>query len=244
MVGPSEPAIVVRDVTVVRGGREAVKDMSVTVPAAKITGLIGPSGCGKTTLMRAIVGTQRRVSGEVTLLGLPAGSPSLRDRVGYTTQERSIYGDLTVRQNLRYFSRILRAEHTAVDRAMAEVGISDDAGQLVAALSGGQRQRVSLAVALLADADVLVLDEPTVGLDPVIRRDLWRMFRGLAAAGKTLLISSHVMDEADHCDELILMREGYLVAAGTPQALRTQTGTRSVEEAFLQLVDPAGEAEP
>jgi ABC-2 type transport system ATP-binding protein len=201
------------------------------VRSGVVTGLVGPSGSGKTTLMRAIVGVQRVRRGDVVVLGEKAGSPALRRLVAYVTQAPSVYGDLTVRENLQYFARVLDAPDERIDTTIATVGLVGQAGQVVRTLSGGERSRASLAVALLADPHVLILDEPTVGLDPVLRRDLWRMFRSLAADGATVLVSTHVMDEAERCDDLILMREGEVVATTSPTALRERTRTRDLESA-------------
>jgi ABC-2 type transport system ATP-binding protein len=237
--GGSTPAIDVEGLRVVRGGRVAIDDLTFTVTAGTVTGLLGPSGCGKTTLMRALVGVQVVAGGRATVLGLPAGVPALRARVAYMTQSPSVYGDLTVRGNLRYFARILGARPGVVDRVLEEVDLGSHTDDLVSRLSGGQRSRVSLATALLGDPDLLVLDEPTVGLDPVLRRDLWDMFGRLAAGGATLLVSSHVMDEASRCERLLLMRDGRLLADDTPEALLARTGTATVEAAFLTLVEDA-----
>ncbi|MYR20917.1 ABC transporter ATP-binding protein, partial [Streptomyces sp. SID6137] len=225
-------------------------DLSFTVPPGRITGLLGPSGCGKSTLMRAVAGTQAKVTGTLDVLGRPAGHPALRTRVGYVTQAPSVYADLTVRQNLAYFAAVLDPGRAAagrrranITRAITDVDLTTHADALAGALSGGQRSRVSLAVALLGTPELLVLDEPTVGLDPVLRRDLWQLFHDLAATrGTTLLVSSHVMDEAERCDRLLLMREGAILADDTPEALRTRTGTETVEAAFLHLVDEAATA--
>ncbi|MFI2203044.1 ABC transporter ATP-binding protein [Streptomyces sp. NPDC020192] len=240
-------AVRAEDLTVVRGRRTVLHHLGFTVPRGQITGLLGPSGCGKSTLMRAVVGTQAKVTGTLDVLGHPAGHPTLRSRVGYVTQAPSVYDDLTVRQNLEYFAAILEPgraaaerRHDHVTRAIADVDLTSHADALAGALSGGQRGRVSLAVALLGTPELLVLDEPTVGLDPVLRRDLWNLFHDLAAGrGTTLLVSSHVMDEAERCDRLLLMREGEILADDTPDALRTRTGTDTVEAAFLRLVDEA-----
>lgn len=232
-------AVEVLGLRVVRGGRMALDDVTLSVPAGSVTGLLGPSGCGKSTLMRSIVGVQRIESGTVTVLGLPAGSAPLRSRVGYLTQAPSVYGDLTVRENLRYFASVLGAPPDDVERTIAEVSLETHADALVNQLSGGQEARVSLAAALLGTPEVLVLDEPTVGLDPVLRRDLWALFHRFADDGVTLIISSHVMDEAARCDRLVLMREGRVLADDEPAALLHRTGTDDMEQAFLRLVDEA-----
>jgi len=238
----NEPVVEVRDLVVQRGRVRAIRDLSFSMPAGEVTGLLGPSGCGKSTLMRAVVGVQVLTSGTVEVLGLPAGDRRLRDRVGYVTQAPSVYDDLTVTENLRFFCRVLGAPAGEVDRCIAAVDLGSRREQVVSRLSGGQRSRVSLAVALLGSPELLVLDEPTVGLDPVLRRDLWAMFRELAAGGTGVLVSSHVMDEAERCDRLLLMRDGALLAEEAPQELLQRTGTEDVESAFLSLVDQAREA--
>ncbi|GAB2919313.1 ABC transporter ATP-binding protein [Streptomyces mayteni] len=236
------------DLRVTRGRTQVLKGLDFTVRRGGVTGLLGPSGCGKTTLMRAIAGVQARTTGTLEVLGRPAGSPALRPLIGYVTQAPSVYLDLTVRQNLEYYAAVLgvpRAGLSArVDAALADVDLTSHAGVLAADLSGGQRSRASLAVALLGSPELLVLDEPTVGLDPVLRRGLWELFHRLAGQhGVTLLISSHVMDEADRCERLLLMRAGRLLADGTPAELRGRTGADTVEEAFLRLVDDADDAD-
>lgn len=245
-------AVRAEGLTVVRGSRTVLRGLDFTVPRGQITGLLGPSGCGKSTLMRAIVGTQAQVTGTLDVLGRPAGDAELRTRVGYVTQAPSVYDDLTVRQNLEYFAAILapgRAQaerrRSDVSRAIEDVDLAGQADALVGNLSGGQRNRVSLAVALLGSPELLVLDEPTVGLDPVLRRDLWRLFHEIAARREaTLLVSSHVMDEAERCHRLLLMREGRILADGTPEELRSRTGAETVEAAFLHLVDEANGTAP
>ncbi|WP_307807846.1 ABC transporter ATP-binding protein [Nocardioides xinjiangensis] len=231
----------VRDLVVVRGGREVLPGVSLDVPAG-VTGLLGPSGCGKTTLMRCLVGAQRVRSGTVEVLGEPAGSPLLRTRVGYVTQAASVYDDLTVAENLAFFARVLGVGRDAVDEAVAAVGLDDHRHQVVGRLSGGQRSRASLAVALLGTPDLLVLDEPTVGLDPVLRRDLWALFHRIADGGAAVLVSSHVMDEAERCHRLLLMRGGRIIADGSPAEIRDRTGAADVEQAFLRLVEGREEA--
>lgn len=232
-------SVEVAGLTVVRGGRTVLHELGFTVPAGQVTGLLGPSGCGKSTLMRSIVGVQRIRSGTVTVLGRPAGDRELRSRIGYVTQDPSVYGDLTVAENLRFYSRVLGVGPDRVDAALDAVDLADRADSIVDRLSGGQRSRVSLAVALLNDPDVLVLDEPTVGLDPVLREQLWETFHELAARGTAVLVSSHVMDEAMRCDRLLLMREGRIVADDSPQGLLDKTGADDIERAFLDLVKGA-----
>ncbi|MGH3445328.1 MAG: ABC transporter ATP-binding protein [Nocardioidaceae bacterium] len=220
-----------------RGLVHAIRDISFSTAPGEVTGLLGPSGCGKSTLMRSIVGVQVLTSGTVTVMGRPAGHKSLRNRVGYVTQAPSVYDDLTVTENLRFFARVLGVAHSEVARCIDAVDLGTRRDHVVSRLSGGQRSRVSLAVALLGDPELLVLDEPTVGLDPVLRRDLWAMFHELADHGTGVLVSSHVMDEAERCDRLLLMREGQLLAQDTPRELLARTGRSDVEDAFLALVD-------
>ncbi|MFE3138799.1 ABC transporter ATP-binding protein [Streptomyces scopuliridis] len=247
MMNFNEGAIRARGLTVRRGDRTVLRGLDFAVSPGRITGLLGPSGCGKSTLMRAIVGTQAKVTGTLDVLGLPAGDGALRARIGYVTQAPSVYDDLTVRQNLDYFAAVLdpgRARRDArretVTRAIGDVDLASHADSLAGRLSGGQRSRVSLAVALLGTPELLVLDEPTVGLDPVLRRDLWDLFHRIAAErAATILVSSHVMDEAERCHRLLLMRDGGILADDTPDALRARTRTETVEAAFLHLVDEA-----
>ena len=241
MAANDEPAVRTRELRVERGGNLVLPGLDLEIPRGGVTGLLGPSGCGKSTLMRAIVGVQRLAGGEVEVLGLPAGSPALRSRVGYVTQAPSVYGDLSVRENLAFFGRVLGAGPGAVDEAMAAVSLEAYADRRAMQLSGGQFARVSLAVALLNEPELLVLDEPTVGLDPVLRGELWDMFHRLGAAGTTLLVSSHVMDEAMRCDELLLMREGRVIAQEPPGALLERTGAKDVEGAFMALVEEPSE---
>jgi len=231
-----DSAIEVRDLVVDRGKRRVLHGISCAVPAGRVTGLLGPSGRGKTTLIRAIVGVQIVESGTVTVLGRPAGSAELRRQVGYVTQAPSVYADLSVRENARYFATLYGLDAQAADQAIRDVGLGDAAGQLVGNLSGGQRSRASLACAMIGRPGLLVLAEPTVGQDPVLRADLWGKFHALAAEGTTLLVSSHVMDEAGRCDRLLLIREGRLIGDDSPAAIRAAAGTDDLEEAFLRLI--------
>lgn len=233
----TESVVEVQALRVMRGKREVLHNITLAIPGGSITGLIGPSGCGKTTLMRSIVGVQIVQAGTVTVLGLPAGSPTLRRRIGYGTQSQAVYSDLTVAQNLQYFAAVLAASPRDVETVMEGVGLTAERNQPVGQLSGGQLSRASLAVALLGEPELLILDEPTVGLDPVLREELWELFHRLRATrGITLLISSHVMDEAERCERLILMRNGSILAQDSPAALCARTGTQSLEQAFLSLV--------
>ncbi|SCL23768.1 ABC transporter ATP-binding protein [Micromonospora inyonensis] len=229
-------AITLDGLVVDRGGRRVLEGVSCAVPRGTVTGLLGPSGSGKTTLMRAVVGVQTVSSGTVTVLGRPAGTAALRRQVGYLTQAPSVYADLTVRENVRYFAAVHGRGRADADRAVAEVGLTEAAGQLAGALSGGQRSRVSLACVLVGQPELVVLDEPTVGQDPVLRADLWARFHELAAAGTTLLVSSHVMDEAARCDRLLLIRQGRLLADDTPDGVRAAAGVTDLDEAFLRLI--------
>jgi ABC-2 type transport system ATP-binding protein len=237
MMNSAAAGVEIDHLRVERGGTAVIGDLSTTVRRGEITGLLGPSGCGKTTLMRCIVGVQRVAGGTVRVLGEPAGAPSLRRTVAYLTQAPSVYPDLTVDENLDFFAAVLGADGSARSRALATVGLDSEGDRVVGRLSGGQRSRVSLAVALLSDPAVLVLDEPTVGLDPVLRRQLWLTFSRLVEAGATIIVSSHVMDEAERCDRLLLMRDGELIADDSPSALLASTHTADIESAFLSLVD-------
>jgi ABC-2 type transport system ATP-binding protein len=236
---PREAAIDVRDLHVRRGGKLVLPGVSLQIPAGRVTGLLGPSGSGKTTLMRAIVGVQIVERGRVTVLGLPAGTPSLRRRVAYVTQAPSVYADLTVEENLRYFARILRAPRQRIEEVVRLVGLTGQTAQVTRTLSGGELSRASLAVALLGEPELLVLDEPTVDVDPLLRRELWQTFYALAGGGASLLVSSHVMDEAARCHELVLMRSGRIIATGGPGELLQRTGSDDLEDAFVSLANDA-----
>src|SRR4051794_38018163 len=229
----------VSDLRVLRGGSEVLHDLTFSVQPGEVTGLLGPSGCGKTTLMRAIVGVQRIATGRVTVFGEPAGAPALRSRIGYVTQAPSVYDDLTVAENLVFFAAVLGVPRDRVEECVRVVALEQERDRVVRTLSGGQRSRVSLAVALLGDPALIVLDEPTVGLDPVLRKDLWETFHRLADEGAAVFVSSHVMDEATRCDRLMLMREGRIIADDTPHGLLEKTGAADIETAFLDLVDGA-----
>lgn len=229
-------AVQIEGLRVERGRREVLHGVDAQVPQGAITGLLGPSGSGKTTLLRAVVGVQIRTGGTVTVLGRPAGSAELRRRIGYVTQAPSVYLDLTVAENVRYFAHLHRAGAATVEETLDAAGLTGVRGQLTGTLSGGQLSRTSLACALVGRPELLVLDEPTVGQDPVLREELWDWFRRLAAGGSTLLVSSHVMDEAGRCDQLVLLRDGAVLAHDTPEAIRASAGTDDMDQAFLRLI--------
>ena len=229
-------SIAVTSLAVSRQNRSILNDLNFAITPGSIVGLLGPSGAGKTTLMRVLMGLQAITSGEATILGLPAGSSELRSQIGYVTQAPAVYGDLTVQQNLAYFGRLVHASSAHIEATMTTLQLNEVRNNLVQQTSGGQHARVSLAVALLGQPKLLILDEPTVGLDPIMKAELWGYLKQLAANGITLLISSHVMDEAANCDQLLLLREGRLLAQGTPKQLQKSAGAKTTEEAFIKLV--------
>lgn len=232
-------AIEAKNLNVTIGEKRILCDVSVAISAGQVIGLLGPSGAGKTTLMRAIVGLQKIADGTATVLGRPAASAQLRTQIGYMAQIDSTYPDLTVAENLRYFAAITGTTKQRLRATIEEVELTPQTHQIAGTLSEGQRTRLSLAIALLSEPSLYVLDEPTVGLDPILREKLWGHFHQLAEAGATLLVSSHVMDEARRCDSLLLIHEGKILATGTPDELKAQTRTNEMEEAFIQLVEAA-----
>jgi ABC-2 type transport system ATP-binding protein len=235
----SETAVEIRDLWVRRSGKPILPGISLRIARGSVTGLLGPSGSGKTTLMRAIVGVQIVERGSVTVFGRSAGTPALRRRVAYVTQAPSIYADLTVAENLRYFARILGAPQQRIEEVIRLVGLTGQTKQVARTLSGGELSRASLAVALLGKPELLVLDEPTVDVDPILRRELWQSFYSLADSGATVLVSSHVMDEAARCHELVLMRAGRIIATGSPAQLLERTHSDELEDAFVALAEAA-----
>lgn len=236
---PPVTAIEAAGLHISRGKTRILRGLDFAVDSGRITGLLGPSGSGKTTLMRGIVGVQRTTAGSISVLGRPAGSAALRHDVGYVTQGASVYGDLSVEANVRYFGAMHNATAADTAEAIAAVGLQAFARQKAVDLSGGQFSRVSLACALVAHPKLLVLDEPTVGLDPVLRAELWERFADMAAAGTTLLVSSHVMEEASHCSSLLLLRDGLLLAQLTPAELAERGHSNDLERAFLNMIKEA-----
>jgi ABC-2 type transport system ATP-binding protein len=232
-------ALEVRDVRKRFGAFEALRGLSLTIERGITYGLLGPNGAGKTTLIRAIIGLIRPDSGQVKALGTPIPNKDILRRVGYMTQSQALYEELTVRQNIEFFAALVGIEHVtkAADEAIALVELTDRARSRVRDLSGGLKQRCSLACALVHHPDLVLLDEPTVGVDPQLRAQFWKHFRELNAQGVTLLVSSHVMDEAEHCDRLGFVRQGILLAEGTASELRSRAGTATLEEAFLRFIE-------
>ncbi len=229
-------AVDIHELEIIRSKTRILNSITATIHAGEILGLLGPSGCGKTTLMRAIIGAQRIHSGSIIVFGRRAGDRSLRSRIGYVSQDAAVYPDLSVLDNVTYFATLMGVGRAEAQAVIELVGLAKRSRQLVSSLSGGQRSRASIACALVADPELLVLDEPTVGLDPLTREALWDAFDDLARQGHTLIISSHVMDEAMRCDRLILMREGRILDILTPDELLKKTEKSSPDAAFLALV--------
>ena len=245
---PVETVIDAQDVTRRFGDIQALDGITLRVPRGVIYGLLGPSGSGKTTFIRILAGALRASSGTVTLLGRPQPSRANAAHIGYMTQTAAMYPDLSLRENLEFFGALYGLEgrrlSERIEEIAGEVGLGDRLAGPLHTFSGGMRQRASLCCALLHEPDLLILDEPTVGLDPVLRRAFWDRFRRLADAGRTLVVSSHVMDEAERCDVLGFVRDGRLLASDSPAALRQLTGQTNLEDAFLVLAgEPAAIAE-
>ena len=230
-------AISITGLTVIREGNTILKDFDLEIKAGKILGLLGPSGSGKTTIMRSVAGLQRLTGGSIKVMGIPAGDKALRTRVSYSTQDASIYRDLTCSENIDYFSSLQGNSPATTDEILELVDLGKNRKQLAVTLSGGERARLALATALVGKPEILILDEPTVGLDPLLRRELWRLFHRFTAEGKTLIVSSHMMQEADHCDELVLLRGGSILAKGTPAQLRQEAGLENMDSVFIALVE-------
>ena len=232
----SGPTPAVRAVGLVKrfGVVIAVDDVTFDLAPGRIYGLLGPNGSGKTTLIRLLTGMTRATEGHAEVLGVQMPSRANLARIGYMTQDDGIYPALTAQENAQFFAAAFgdRDDDAAV-AALALVGLADRARSLAANLSGGQRRRLSLACAMVHRPPILFLDEPTVGVDPLLRVQFWGHFRELADAGATIVVSSHVMDEADRCDELLFVRAGRVIARGSGAALRAESGTEDLEAAFL-----------
>ena len=239
---PPSVAITTRGLTKHFGEIVAVDGLDLDLAAGRIYGLLGPNGSGKTTLIRLLVGLARPTSGTVHVLGVPMPNREILARIGYMTQADGIYTDLSVWENLRFFGALSgKAGPADLDTALELVDLSGRRNTPAHELSGGMRRRLSLACALVHRPSVLFLDEPTVGIDPALRVQFWKHFRQLAADGATLVVSSHVMDEADRCDELLLMLHGRLLARGSGAEIRRQAGSDDMEQAFLRLDGDEGD---
>ncbi len=241
----AEPVIVATGLTKRFGAIVAVDGAEVTVRRGRIVGLLGPNGSGKTTLIRLLLGLVRADAGRVTVLGRQVPDRSLLAEIGYMPQSDGIYHELTVWENIRFFGDLYGG--LGPDRAhevLELVELEDRRRSLVADLSGGMRRRLSLACALVHRPRLLVLDEPTVGVNPALRATFWHHFRELAVGGTTILVSSHVMDEADRCDELVFMRAGKVIARGTGAELRAAAGTADLEAAFLRFAGLGPDGRP
>jgi ABC-2 type transport system ATP-binding protein len=236
-------AIQVAGVTVEKLGKKILDNISMELPGNKSIGLIGPSGSGKTTLIRALVGSQVITEGTAKIFGEKVGSASLRSRIGYMSQKSAVYGDITVKENLEYFASICGSSEQQVAEIMESMRLNLHRDKMASSLSGGEATRLSLGIALLGNPEILFLDEPTVGLDPSLRIELWKIFASLRNQGKTILITSHMMDEAERCDILILMRNGKIIFQGNAEQLKAKTQSESIEHAFIKLAPLEGKAE-
>ena len=219
------------------GDTRAVDGIDLQVQRGEIYGLLGPNGSGKTTLMRLLAGLLRASAGNVRILGQEMPNKAVLSQVGYMTQATALYEDLTVRENVAFFAEMYGSASgpEAVDAAVELVGLQERANSLVRTLSGGMKQRSSLACALVHRPRLLLLDEPTVGVDPQLRAVFWSYFRRLASEGVALIVSSHVMDEAERCDKLGFVRNGKLLAEGSAEVLRAKAGASTLDDAFLRF---------
>lgn len=221
------------------GTIHAVDGVDLRIEAGEIYGLLGPNGSGKTTLIRLITGLLRPTSGRITVLGQAMPHKGVLAQIGYMTQASALYEDLTIRENITFFAQMCgRGDNSQRIAEVVElVNLADRANSLVRTISGGMKQRASLACALVHAPRILLLDEPTVGVDPQLRATFWAYFRRLADEGAALVVSSHVMDEAERCDRLGFMRQGRLLAEGTAVTLRQQSGAATLEAAFLHFAE-------
>lgn len=236
VLAPSDPAIRVSGLTKRFGPVTAVDAVDFDLAPRGIYGLLGPNGSGKTTLIRLLTGMTRASAGEARVLGVRMPDRAVLARIGYMTQGDGIYPALTVAENVRFFAAAYGVDDAGRSKdVIGLVDLADRANTVAGRLSGGQRRRLSLACALVHRPSVLFLDEPTVGVDPLLRAQFWGHFRDLAAAGTTIVVSSHVMDEADRCDELLFLRAGRVIARGSGEALRATASTDSLETAFLHF---------
>jgi len=241
---PTDPILETSELHKQFGTLHAVDGLSFSVQRGEIYGLLGPNGSGKTTLIRLLMGLLKPTSGRIRLLGEAVPNKTVMAQVGYMTQASALYEDLTVRENIAFFAEMCgRRDPAWTEEVLDLVHLQDRARSLVRTLSGGLKQRTSLACSLAHKPRLLFLDEPTVGVDPRLRATFWSHFRRLAETGVTIIVSSHVMDEAERCDRLGFIRNGKLLAEGSAEVLRKQAGARTLEEAFLRFAgDGEGEA--
>lgn len=232
-----EVCIRTREVTKAFSGNEVLHGISLEVRHREIFGLLGPSGSGKTTFVKMIAGIDEATRGEVEVLGTQMPKLSMMNRIGYMAQSDAMYNELTAKENLEFFGALFGLRggkmKRRIDEVMALVNLTEHLKRPVGAYSGGMKRRLSLAIALIHEPEVLILDEPTVGIDPVLRQSIWNEFENLSQKGTTILVTTHVMDEADKCHRLGMVRDGKLIAVGTPEALKQETGSATIEEAFL-----------
>ncbi|TDK63906.1 ABC transporter ATP-binding protein [Bacillus salipaludis] len=231
-------SIVVNGVSKSFGKKQVLIDVSLTIEPGQIYGLIGPSGSGKTTLVKMIVGMDSPTQGNIRVLGTPVPSLTLLQKIGYMAQADALYNDLTGEENLAFFAALFKVKKREQKKRIAYaadlVNLTADLKKKVHAYSGGMKRRLSLAVAMIQDPDVLILDEPTVGIDPELRLSIWSELYRLKDAGKTILVTTHVMDEAEKCDHLAMVRDGEILTSGSPKELKEQYGITSLEEVFLK----------
>ncbi|WP_010197557.1 heme ABC exporter ATP-binding protein CcmA [Bacillus sp. m3-13] len=219
------------------GKQEVLKDINLSISKGEIFGFLGPSGAGKTTLVKAIAGLQPINNGEVEVLTRKMPTLSLSEKIGYMAQSDALYQDLTAQENLQFFSSLYKLNRIdrkkRIHEVMELVNLSEHLNKPVQQFSGGMKRRLSLAISLLHNPEILILDEPTVGIDPLLRKSIWQELKALSKAGTTVLVTTHVMDEAQKCDRLAMIREGELLAVGSTEELQRKTGTTSMEDAFL-----------
>jgi ABC-2 type transport system ATP-binding protein len=237
--GNVSPVVVISELTKQFGRLRAVNNLDMTINAGETFGLIGPNGSGKTTLIRMLVGLMRPTRGTIRIMGMRMPNIRIAPHIGYMTQLSALYLDLTARENMQFFCNIYglrgREQKQRIDEMLERVELADRAGDIVGNFSGGMKQRLSLATALVHHPSLALLDEPTVGVDPELRRSFWAYFGQLNEEGITIIVSTHHLDEAAHCTRLGLMRSGALLAQDTPQELLRQSGKDNMEDAFLHF---------
>ena len=241
----SESCIRLNSINKYFGTKQVLKDVSFEVPFAAVYGLLGPSGCGKTTTVKIIAGILEAGSGEAFILGEKMPRLSMMNRIGYMAQSDALYPDLSAKENMEFFAALYGLKGHAFkqrfDEVMALVNLSDDKNKAVGAYSGGMKRRLSLAMAILHKPPVLILDEPTVGIDPLLRKVIWDELYRLTKDGITILLTTHVMDEAEKCTHLSMMRAGLLIASGSPVEIQEGAGAANLEEAFLYYGKEGGD---